>query len=81
MAPALPPSTWRSTSKLAPMAVQPAARSIPGAFSGRALRADFPVVERLTYLSKLPKSLLKPPQAVAARVSEDLVQIQAAKKG
>ncbi|HET8586726.1 MAG TPA: SufS family cysteine desulfurase [Candidatus Limnocylindria bacterium] len=30
------------------MAVQPAARSIPGAFSGSALRADFPVFERPT---------------------------------
>ena len=35
------------------MAVQPAAPStIPGAFSGAALRADFPVFERLTGTGK-----------------------------
>jgi hypothetical protein len=35
------------------------------------------VVERLTYLSKLPKALLKPPKVVV-KPAEDLVQIQAA---
>ncbi|HEY7526253.1 MAG TPA: SufS family cysteine desulfurase [Candidatus Limnocylindria bacterium] len=34
------------------MAVQPAARSVPGAFSGSALRADFPVFERPTGTGK-----------------------------
>jgi hypothetical protein len=47
---------------------------------GKTVRRLLPVVERLTYLSKLPRTLLKPPQAVAPR-SEDLVQIETAKKG
>jgi hypothetical protein len=37
------------------------------------VRRLLPLVERLTYLSKLPKALLKPPTAVAA--NPDLVQI------
>jgi hypothetical protein len=47
---------------------------------GKTVRRLLPVVERLTYLSKLPKALLKPPKVVA-RPAEDLVQIQGAKKG
>ena len=46
---------------------------------GKTVRRLLPVVERLTYLSKLPRALLKPPQAVAPR-SEELVQIETAKK-
>jgi radical SAM protein with 4Fe4S-binding SPASM domain len=41
---------------------------------GKTVRRLLPVVERLTYLSKLPRALLKPPQAVAPR-AEELVQI------
>jgi radical SAM protein with 4Fe4S-binding SPASM domain len=48
---------------------------------GKTVRRLLPVIERLTYLSKLPKSLLRPPQAAARRVDEELVQIDAAKKG
>jgi hypothetical protein len=47
---------------------------------GKTVRRLLPVVERLTYLSKLPRALLKPPQAVAPK-PEELVQIETAKKG
>jgi hypothetical protein len=40
-------------------------------FHGKTVRRLLPVVERLTYLSKLPRALLKPPQAKRP----DLVQI------
>src|SRR5947209_18708599 len=43
-------------------------------FHGKTERRLLPIVERLTYLSKLPRSLLRPPQP-AARPKEDLVQI------
>jgi hypothetical protein len=36
-------------------------------------------VERLTYLSKLPRALLRPPKP-AARRTEEFVQIETAKK-
>jgi radical SAM protein with 4Fe4S-binding SPASM domain len=39
-------------------------------FHGKTVRRLLPVVERLTYLSKLPRALLKPPQSAA------LVQIE-----
>src|SRR3954449_2262101 len=42
---------------------------------GKTVRRLLPVVERLTYLSKLPRALLKPPQAMASR-AEELVQIK-----
>ena len=45
---------------------------------GKTVRRLLPLVERLTYLSKLPRGLLKPPQAVARR--DELVQIETAKK-
>jgi radical SAM protein with 4Fe4S-binding SPASM domain len=45
-------------------------------FHGKTVRRLLPVVERLTYLSKLPRALLRPPQA--ARPTKDLVQIEAA---
>jgi radical SAM protein with 4Fe4S-binding SPASM domain len=48
---------------------------------GKTVRRLLPVVERLTYLSKLPRALLKPPQAVRPESQEELVQIQSAKKG
>lgn len=43
-------------------------------FHGKTVRRLLPVVERLTYFSKLPRTLLKPPQAAA------LVQIETAKE-
>jgi radical SAM protein with 4Fe4S-binding SPASM domain len=46
---------------------------------GKTVRRLLPIVERLTYLSKLPKSLLKPPQAAARTTEETLVQISAKK--
>jgi hypothetical protein len=42
---------------------------------GKTVRRLLPVVERLTYLSKLPRAVLKPPKA-AARRAEELVQIE-----
>jgi len=46
---------------------------------GRTVRRLLPLVERLTYLSKLPKRLLRPPvQAVPPARKEELVQIEAA---
>ncbi len=42
-------------------------------FHGKTVRRLLPVVERLTYLSKLPRALLKPPQAAAR--AEELVQL------
>jgi sulfatase maturation enzyme AslB (radical SAM superfamily) len=47
-------------------------------FHGKTVRRLLPIVERLTYLSKLPKGLLSPPKAGVHK--EDLVQIDAAKK-
>lgn len=47
---------------------------------GRTVRRLLPVVERLTYLSKLPKRLLQP-QRPLERTSEELVQIQPASGG
>ncbi len=46
-------------------------------FHGETVRRLLPVVERLTYLSKLPRRLLSPPKPAAAR--EDLVQISSKK--
>lgn len=46
---------------------------------GKTVRRLLPIVERLTYLSKLPKSLLRPPQAGARKSEEPLVQISAKK--
>jgi hypothetical protein len=42
------------------------------------VRNLLPVVERLTYLSKLPKRLLRPPKPPAT--SESLVQIETTKR-
>ena len=42
-------------------------------FHGKTVRRLLPAVERLTYLSKLPRALLKPPQAKAR--AEELVQL------
>jgi radical SAM protein with 4Fe4S-binding SPASM domain len=47
-------------------------------FHGRTVRNALPLIERLTYLSKLPKRLLRPPKPPAA--SEPLVQIETAKR-
>ena len=46
--------------------------------NGRTVRRLLPIVERLTYLSKLPKALLKPPSPAAS--PGELVQIGAARK-
>ncbi len=43
-------------------------------FHGRTVRRLLPAIERLTYLSRLPKSLLKPPRAVAK--PPELVQLK-----
>jgi radical SAM protein with 4Fe4S-binding SPASM domain len=43
-------------------------------FHGRTVRTLLPWIERLTYFSKLPKRLLKPPKA--PEKTDDLVQIQ-----
>jgi radical SAM protein with 4Fe4S-binding SPASM domain len=48
---------------------------------GKTVRRLLPVVERMTYLSKLPRALLRPPKAAVHRTEEELVQIDAAKKG
>ena len=47
-------------------------------FHGRTVRNLLPMVERLTYLSKLPKRLLRPPKPPAP--SETLVQIETTKR-
>jgi radical SAM protein with 4Fe4S-binding SPASM domain len=47
-------------------------------FHGRTVRNVLPIVERLAYLSTLPKRLLRPPKPPAP--SEPLVQIQSAKR-
>jgi len=44
-------------------------------FHGKTVRRLLPAIERLIYLSKLPRTLLRPPAAAAPR--EDLVQIHA----
>jgi len=44
---------------------------------GKTVRKLLPLVERLTYLSRLPKGLLRPPKRDAA----ELVQIQSARSG
>jgi radical SAM protein with 4Fe4S-binding SPASM domain len=41
--------------------------------NGRTVRRFLPVIERLTYLSRLPKSLLRPPQPITRK--DELVQI------
>lgn len=46
-------------------------------FHGETVRKLLPVVERLTYLSKLPRRLLAPPKRIAKK--EDLVQIESRK--
>jgi hypothetical protein len=45
---------------------------------GRTVRRMLPVIERLTYLSKLPARLLRPQTSQPAAAKEELVQIQAA---
>lgn len=47
-------------------------------FHGETVRKLLPVVERLTYLARLPRKLLRPPKPVVAR-REDLVQIEGTK--
>src|SRR3954454_15856446 len=47
---------------------------------GKTVRRLLPIVERLTYFSKLPRALLKPPKPVAPR-TEELVQIETARNG
>ena len=47
-------------------------------FHGRTVRNLLPVVERLAYLSRLPRRLLRPPKPPVA--PETLVQIQSAKR-
>ena len=42
-------------------------------FHGKLVRRMLPIIERLTYVSKLPKRLLRPPKPAAKR--EELVQI------
>jgi radical SAM protein with 4Fe4S-binding SPASM domain len=42
---------------------------------GKTVRRLLPLIERLTYLSKLPRALLKPPKPVEAK--QDLVKISA----
>lgn len=42
---------------------------------GKTVRRLLPIVERLTYLSKLPKSLLTPPKPAARKSDDSLVQI------
>jgi hypothetical protein len=42
-------------------------------FHGKFVRRMLPLIERLTYVSKLPKRLLRPPKPAATR--EELVQI------
>lgn len=46
-------------------------------FHGETVRKILPVIERLTYLSKLPRRFLSPPKPAAARA--DLVQISSKK--
>lgn len=43
---------------------------------GSWVRKALPVVERLTYLSRLPRTLLRPPKPPAAAKKDDLVQIK-----
>jgi hypothetical protein len=47
---------------------------------GKTVRRLLPVVERMTYLSKLPRALLRPPKPAVHRTEEELVQIETAKK-
>jgi radical SAM protein with 4Fe4S-binding SPASM domain len=47
-------------------------------FHGKTVRRLLPVVERLTYLSKLPRGLLKPPAPAVVRPAAELVQIETA---
>lgn len=49
-------------------------------FNGETVRKLLPWVERLTYLSKLPRKLLSPPKP-AVRRAEELVQISPSKTG
>ena len=46
-------------------------------FHGETVRKLLPLVERLTYFSKLPRRLLAPPKRVEKK--EDLVQIESRK--
>ena len=59
----------------------PAPRLVAGSLllHGKTVRRLLPVVERLTYLSKLPRALLRPPKAAVPR-TEEFVQIETAKK-
>ena len=43
---------------------------------GKTVRKFLPIVERLTYLSKLPGRLLRPPKPPEPAVKEELVQIR-----
>jgi len=47
-------------------------------FHGKTVRRVLPWIERMTYLSRLPKRLLKPPKPLAVR--EELVKIDAPKR-
>jgi hypothetical protein len=50
-------------------------------FHGSTVRRLLPWIERLTYLARLPKSLLIPPKkSVPASASDDLVQIASTKE-
>lgn len=42
---------------------------------GRTVRKLLPLIERLTYFSKLPRKLLRPPSPSARVAAEELVQI------
>ncbi len=44
-------------------------------FNGKTVRRLLPAIERLVYLSKLPRTLLRPPAPAAAPLKQELVQI------